>query len=96
LHKTVWHKTGTITGVTNDAGVINLGNETEVRRGEAVGGGVRPVGGQLVFVGFVEGLGRHGTGAGSRIISRSARLCYEAFANHDSPVSVVRNINATS
>eukprot|EP00959_Pyramimonas_sp_CCMP1952_P406294 8515196-Pyramimonas_sp.AAC.1 len=70
----VWHKTGTITGVVNDVGVIELGKDSGIDKDN------RPATEQLVFVGFVEGLGRRGTSAGSAIIAQSAKLCYDAFA----------------
>ena len=65
----VWHKTGTITGVVNDVGIIQMGKANIDRCMTE----------KLVFVCMIEGLGRHGTAAGQEIIARTAKLCYEAF-----------------
>ena len=85
----VWHKTGTISGVNNDAGVIDLGpivampavcpglssTLEEDERASAC------VGGKLVVVVFTEGLGMHDMPLASRLIARCSRVAYDAYSS---------------
>jgi len=87
----VWHKTGTISGVNNDGGVIDLG---PIESMPATPPGASSsaeddeqastcVGGKLVVVVFTEGLGMHDMPLASRLIARCSKAAYDAYANQN-------------